>query len=276
MVIVITGILAAIVAVFITKPVQGYADSVRRAELTDEADLVSRRVAREVHLALPNSVRIGDSSGNQGTCSVQPGVMCYIEFIPTSAGGRYRDTLDGSSGGNFLSFTSANLTFDVLGTMPSYPAILAGDYIIVNNLGPGNAPANAYVTADPCTNCNRAKVATAPVGNLITMTSNPFATQTPAMPAANNAFYVVPGSVKAVTYACPTVTPGNLTRYWNYGFNTNLATTPSGTSALLSSNVTCSIPNFSNGLLSFKLTMIDPSSNEQVTLFREIHPDNSS
>ena len=43
-VIVITGILAAIVAVFIRAPVDGYFDSVRRAELTDTADVALRRL----------------------------------------------------------------------------------------------------------------------------------------------------------------------------------------------------------------------------------------
>jgi MSHA biogenesis protein MshO len=74
MVIVITGILAGVVAVFITRPVQGYVDSVRRAELTDVADVALRRIGRDVRLALPNSLRV---SGN--SC---------IEFIMTKGGGR--------------------------------------------------------------------------------------------------------------------------------------------------------------------------------------------
>lgn len=280
MVIVITGIIAGIVAVFITNPVKGYVASVHRAELSDEADLIARRFAREIHIALPNSLRVKDSSGNVGSCAAQPSVTCYIEFIMTSGGGRYRDASDGSSGGNFLSFTAGNLTFDVLGPMPSSPAIVAGDYIAVYNLGPGYAPADAYASGDPCTNCNRAKVA-AVSGNLVTLVSNPFYTQAPRLPSPNNGFQVVPGSVKAVTYACPTVTPGNLTRYWNYGFNANLATTPSGTSALLANNASCVVAPYSatnaatKGLLTITLTLTDPGSGEQVALVRQIHVDNA-
>ncbi|NCN89388.1 MAG: prepilin-type N-terminal cleavage/methylation domain-containing protein, partial [Gallionella sp.] len=44
-VIVITGIIAGIVAIFIKAPVQGYVDSARRAELTDIADTAVRRLA---------------------------------------------------------------------------------------------------------------------------------------------------------------------------------------------------------------------------------------
>ena len=74
----------------------------------------------------------------------------YIEFILTTAGGRYRDASDGSTAGNVLSFTdNTKLTFDVLGPMPSNPALAAGDSIVVYNLGPGYAPADAYTAPAP-------------------------------------------------------------------------------------------------------------------------------
>ncbi len=57
-VIVITGIIAGVVAVFLKAPVQGYIDSARRAELTDIADTAIRRMARDVRTAVPNSVRV--------------------------------------------------------------------------------------------------------------------------------------------------------------------------------------------------------------------------
>jgi MSHA biogenesis protein MshO len=56
--IVITGILGSVVAVFINRPIQGYFDSVRRAELTDQADVALRRISRDIRLALPNSLRV--------------------------------------------------------------------------------------------------------------------------------------------------------------------------------------------------------------------------
>ena len=59
-VIVITGIIAGIVAVFLRAPVQGYMDSARRAELTDIADTALRRMARDVRTAVPNSVRFSN------------------------------------------------------------------------------------------------------------------------------------------------------------------------------------------------------------------------
>ena len=268
MVIVITGIVASIVAVFIRSPVQGYIDSVRRAELTDQADVALRRMSRDVRLALPNSLRVTTSAAN----------VTYIEFIMTSDGGRYRDPSDGSTAGDFLSFSSAaDLTFDVHGVMP---AIAANDFIVIYNLGPGYAPANAYVAADPCAACNRAKVSSV-AGNVVTLASNPFAGQTPPLPSPNGRFQVVPGGTKAVTYSCPTAVAGagNLTRFWNYGFSAAQPTAPGGTSALLASgNATCAVqytPAATGrvGLLNVQLTLT--SNGESVTLSQQVHVDNS-
>lgn len=267
MVIVIIGIISGMVAVFVVKPVQGYIDAVHRAELTDSADVALRRLTRDVRLALPNSLRVMTSGGNH-----------YIEFIMTTNGGRYRDTTDGSTAGNFLSWTSANLTFDVLGPMPSSPALAVNDYIVVYNLGTGYAPADAYAAADPCTNCNRAKVSGISA-NVVTLSTNPFAGQSPPLPSPNARFQIVPGGTKAVTYVCPTTTAGNLSRYANYGFNAAQAL-PSGTPSTLAANATCTVdytPTATgrNGLLYIELKLTDSTSGESVTLFQQIHVDNA-
>ncbi len=265
MVMVITGILAAIVAVFINKPVEGYVDAVRRAELTDAADVALRRLTRDIHLALPNSLRVTSSGGAH-----------YIEFIITSAGGRYRDPADGSTGGDFLSFSSAaDTSFDVLGTMPANPAIAANDWVVVYNLGPGYEPANGY---DCSGACNRAQISSIS-GNTITLSSNPFAAQSPPLPSPSSRFQVVPDGTRAVTFACPSGTAGNLTRYWNYGFNTSQATPPAGgSSAILAAGATCNVEYAANatgrnGLLYIALTL--SSGGESATLFQQIHVDNA-
>ena len=115
MVIVITGILAGMVAVFIKAPVDGYVDSVRRAELTDAADTALRRIARDVRTALPNSFRLVTVAGS--SC---------VEFLPTLGGGRYRiaPTTDGTSS-DILSFAAADTSFDVLANS-NLPASFAG------------------------------------------------------------------------------------------------------------------------------------------------------
>ena len=268
-VIVISGILVGIVAVFIRGPVQGYADSVRRAELTDTADVALRRMTRDLRLALPNSLRVGTSGG-----------VNYIEFIMTSAGGRYRDLADGSTSGAFLSFTDvAGKTFDVLGasTVLAASAVVANDYIVIYNLGDGYDPANAYNAS--ATGTNIARVSS--VGSsAITLTSNPFAGQSPPLPSPNNRFQVIPGGILAVTFSCPASGSGSFNRYAGYGFNTAMAMPPSGTPAVMATNANCVVAYTSsasarNGLISITLTLTDPTSLESVSLFRQIHVDNS-
>jgi MSHA biogenesis protein MshO len=267
MVIVITGIVASIVAVFIRYPVQGYVDSVRRAELTDQADVALRRMSRDVRLALPNSLRVTSANVSGIT-------YFFIEFIMTSAGGRYRDPSDGSTAGDFLNFSNAtDRTFDVLGTMP---AMVAGDFIVVYNLGPGYAPADAYNGG------NIAPIASI-AGNNVTLTTNPFAAQTPPLASPNGRFQVVPAATGAVSYRCPSAAVGDLTRFWGYGFAAAQPTAPGGASApLASGNATCVVsytPAATGriGLLNVQLTLtsgVAPDV-ETVTLSQQVHVDNS-
>lgn len=257
MVIVIIGIISAAVAAFIRAPVQGYIDSARRAELSDAADVALRRITRDVRLALPNSLRVS------GDC---------IEFIMTSSGGRYRDPTDGSTAGNFLSFTdSGNRSFDVLGTLP---AMAVDDFIVVYNLGASGSDAYA--------GDNRAAIESI-AGNTVTLTSNPFASQSPPLPSPSARFQVVPAATRAVSYVC---SGGELRRHANYGFSAAQACPPAGTGALLAGSAAaqpkaaCVIDYASaatgrSGLLYLQLTLTDTPSGEAVTLFQQIHVDNA-
>lgn len=289
MVIVITGIVAGMVAVFIRAPVQGYVDSVRRAELTDQADVALRRIARDVRLALPNSLREVEADRS-------------FEFIMTKSGGRYRDPADGSTGGNFLRFTADtnpdctpspnNRCFDALGktsnaaTDTDYIAI--NDYLVVYNLGAGYAPADAY-RLTPCTapGCNIAQVSSvtcpgSPTPCRIQMTSNPFAAQTPPLPSPSSRFQVVDQNELVVRYVCDGQTLTRLS-------GCTLAPSPdcsAAPSALLAGSATaepkasCEIDYQANatgrnGLLYVRLTLRDTPSDESITLFQQIHVDNS-
>lgn len=271
-VIVITGILAAVVAIFIRAPVQGYFDTVRRAELTDQADLALRRITRDVRLALPNSVRLSTVDN-----------VHYIEFIMTRSGGRYRDPSDGSTGGDFLSFSSAaDLSFDVHGPLPAMTPGL--DFLVVFNLGPGNAPANAYATGDTCASCNRARI-NGVAGNTVTLAANPFASQAPPLSSPNGRFQIVPGDVRAVTYSCSVAgaAAGNLTRQWNYGFFAAQPTPPAGGSqALLATGANCAVSyapaiGGRHGLLEIRLSLSAGTGAEveTVVLQQQIRVDNA-
>ncbi|KAB8050879.1 prepilin-type N-terminal cleavage/methylation domain-containing protein [Janthinobacterium rivuli] len=203
-VIVITGIIGAMVAVFIRVPVQGYIDTTARAALADTADTAARRLTRDVRLALPNSVRVS----NDGL---------LLELLLTKTGGRYLSDSDPSGLGNVLSFetTPASPAFNVVGAMPvdalgARQAISVGDQIVVYNLGGAFAPNNAY-TCSATTGCNRAPV-TAVAGNVVTLGSYPFTTPPAPLPSPSNRFQVVS---TPVTYACD-LKAGTLTRYAGY------------------------------------------------------------
>jgi len=237
-VIVLTGILASAVAVFLRAPIQGYLDVARRAELTDIADTALRRIGRDLRLALPNSIRV--TSGNTA-----------IEFIPIKSAGRYR--ADGP--GDFLNFSSAgDNSFDVIG--PGVD-IAADDFIVIYNLGITGA--NAYDGS------NR-RDATPAGSGLVTVSFSggqfPFAS-----PARR--FHVV-GT--PVSYICA---GGLLTRYWNYSFGT---TAPAGNSGVLASNVSgCRFTyeagvTAQNSLLTLELAITKDG--ETVNLVQQVHVGN--
>lgn len=275
-VIAITGVIAAIVAVFIVNPVKGYASSVIHAQLTDAAEATLLRMQREIRVALPNSLRVTDSTGSGANTCSQSAALCYVEFIPTTTGGLYRADGDGSTGGNVLSFSdSAIVKFDVVGSSSSVGA--ANSYVVINNTGQN--PTNAYQdSSGNCTNCNIAKIASTS-GNTVTLASNPFATESPPSPSANNRFQVVP-STGPVSYTCSPSSGAAVNRYTGYAFAQTQPTSFAVSAAPVLSNAICKVTYSPavlsrNGILFISITVTDASSGDNVTVFREIHVDNS-
>jgi MSHA biogenesis protein MshO len=260
-VIAILGIISAMVAVFIRRPVESYVDSARRAELSDVADTALRRITRDLGLALPNSVRV---------TSVGP--VFYLEFLITSGGGRYRAEKTGAGAGNILDFTAAVSSFDVLGPMPTFAG---GESIVIYNLGTGFSGADAYQpTAAPPNDNNRAAFGSA-LGSTITLG----APKLFPLASPGNRFHVVQ---YAVTYECnPAPGVNEIRRYWNYGIVTPQTPPVTINSAQLARNVSdCTItydPNAvqgRNGVVSLRLTLSTAAGGENVTLFQESHVTN--
>ncbi|WP_432377438.1 prepilin-type N-terminal cleavage/methylation domain-containing protein [Duganella sp. P38] len=138
-VMVVTSILAGTMVLFIRRPVQSYVDTAARADMADVSEIALRRMSREIHGAVPNSIRLSVVNG-----------VSLLEFIPSVAGGRYLDSSDGTNPANAawppLSFDNAALRqFYVVTPMPVAPyAIAPGDFIIVYNLGNGMPNSDAY------------------------------------------------------------------------------------------------------------------------------------
>ena len=268
-VIVVTSILATTMVLFIRSPVKNYVDSAARADMVDVADTAMRRMSREIHQALPNSMRSDGST--------------MLEFIPSTAGGRYLSVEDNDTDPSNpppLSFTdSTKLQFYVIGTMPSGSnAITASvtnpQYVVVYNLGTGYVGADAYQPSD-----NRALISGV-VGNTISMSSNPFV-RSPPNTSPTQRFNVVN---QPVMYVCvPSANgSGTLKRYWNYGFNAALQMPSGGSSALLAANVvscvfdTSNLANVHSGLITLGITLRTPNSSDpDIQLFNQIHVDNT-
>ena len=257
-VIVITGIIGAIVAIFLRSPVQGYVDSARRAEMTDIADTALRRISRDLRLALPNSVRVTTISGGSQ----------FLEFIPTIGGGRYRDSTDSSGAGNILDFTMADTSFEVLGTMP--PA--TGNQIVVYNLGISGA--------DDYAGDNRRAVSGV-TGNVISITS---ATALPFDSCQYDTSGNVVGGCRfqvvqnPVTYVCDP-TAGTLTRWQETSFQATQPTTlPAGQPVMATNVSACSFTYDANvvaqrsGLVTMHLTITEQG--ESVGLYNATHVSN--
>lgn len=121
-VIVITGILAASLTIFLKPAIDAWQDSRRRAELTDMADHALRRMAQDIRRAVPNSV-------------IEHSPNC-LQLVPTLSGGGYRRQTDASGNGAVLDTSTSTSQFDVL--TPMYPLAAAGDWVVVNNQNTGD------------------------------------------------------------------------------------------------------------------------------------------
>ncbi|WP_036166483.1 prepilin-type N-terminal cleavage/methylation domain-containing protein [Massilia sp. 9096] len=294
--IVVIGILSAIVAVFIRAPILGYRDTVDRAEITDQADLALRRIARDLRLALPNSVRIAsDGAGNT-----------VMEFLQTKTGGRYLSIDDdGVDPTRILNFEDPiDTDFTAIAPLNSFAQVAVGDYVVVYNLGPGLEPANAYVVQSAACTKGDATSAAVNAGNIaqiskivtpsasgladavdITLAVNPFACQAPPMSSPNYRFQVVSGPV---SFYCTARSDGtwDLWRAWGYKIQAGQPTsTPSDAkTAMLASRLTrcdklfsySTAANQRTGLVGIDISLHGRNDNTAaIRLVHQVHVDNT-
>ncbi|MBL0207127.1 MAG: type II secretion system protein [Propionivibrio sp.] len=280
--IVITGIIAGMVAVFIRSPVEGYMDAARRAELTDIADTAVRRMARDIRLALPNSVR--NPSDGSDSC---------IEFMPTKIGARYRAAPDGATGlGDPLEFSALDDKFDMLWSNAALPAdsqIAAGDVVVVYN--DGSASGNAYTGSNAIQVASVAEPGGTADSTAITFVgvgaATPFNRKRLPSESPGTRFQVVPAGSHVVAYRC---NGGQLTRHTRtlggaWATSASCAAMVAGaTTALLANNLaTCSMrydpPGASTGLSRFGIVSmtlgITDATGETVNLYHQVHVDNT-
>lgn len=233
-VLVITGIIGVSVSVFIRGPIQSYVDQSRRAELVDLAEVILQRMVRDIHRALPNSVR------TDGTT---------LELLSIKDTARYRTgPIPGPGGGNparRLQFNQADTAFNVMG--PRAPDISIDDRLVIYHLGDGQAGGSAYqgddvITADSGVNPVLSVDPSFPDEYRITLDppGHQFAFESPTQ-----RLYVVEGPV---TYFCD-LASGALRRYSGYAIQPAMpADMTNGT--LIASGVTQCAFSYSTGTAS--------------------------
>lgn len=285
-VIAVLGVISAGLAFFIRTPVQGYIDAESRARLSDNAETSVRRIGRELQSALPNSVRVTNVAG-----------VFYLEFLQTRTGGRYRampdqsvapqvptgantcpDTnVNGFADEDTMSFGAADTCFRTIGAVPvspTYgPVVPNADFLVIYNLGPGFANADAYASG-AVTGGNKSLITafatSAGNENRFTFTSNNFLLDSPG-----GRFHVVSGPV---TYECNPVT-GVINRYAGYAIAAAQPAPPGVAAGLLAQNISnCTITfaagNQRTGVVSIWLQLTD-ASGARVNLFQQMLVNNA-
>jgi MSHA biogenesis protein MshO len=244
-VMVITGIISMTLVNLITTPMQSYVDMKRRAELVDIAELTLQRMAREIHLALPNSIRVTTDRKR-------------LEILRTIDGGRYAET-----GENAFTTTQEKTSFGLLKKLRITAERAIGSYVVVYNSGENGADAYASSPSQ-----NRAQI-TQLTNELISFTAIQFPY---ASPEAR--FMVVD---QALTFGC---TADALYLKQNYPISSS---TPSvvTTDALLAKNISACVFDYAAGsstrpgLVTLQITINDVAyANEQITLLHQIFVEN--
>lgn len=257
LVMVLVGIVGSLGATFISRAIDMYRSSIVRAELSDQADVALRRLARELAAALPNSARVAIADG--GT---------YLELVPVLAAGRYRAFASVSAepaGNDPLDFYASppDTSFQVVGPPVD---VAAGSALVVYNLG---TPA-----ADVYSGNNR-RTPTSTGAALATIVFDAAGASFP-LASPDQRFFVVS---TPVSYFCGP--DGVVTRFSAYGWSASQPTTGGGglaaaTTSRLAANASACALAVDSGLAnigSVQLRLALTRGGETVSLIQQVNVD---
>lgn len=197
-VIVITGIIAVVIAPIVMKPFIAYDDSSRRVALVDAAEAAMRQITRDVREAVPNTIRISGS---------------VLEFVPIHGGGRYRyGELTGVALADDTTLTpgAVDSKFETLGNLSSVPS---GARMVVYNTGAPSFYAAATSGGAGIITPTSTTLSLTDNGNedIVTLSSG-FKFDLSGSGSPQKRFFL---ATSPVTYHCDS-TVGNILRYENY------------------------------------------------------------
>lgn len=267
-VIVIIGIVAATIGLFIASPIRGFLHQSRRAALTDAADLALLRMARDVRVALPNSVR----SSADGRA---------IELLRTLDGDRYRTEPPGTEDDR-LTPGVADAAFNTLSPLGGNEGIAPGARLAIYPLGePGAQPYLDAVLTPEGMGIGRTPVTVGSTVESRISLSSPHAFP---LDSPSRRVFLVEGPV---SYLCA---DGLLLRYAGYALQSSQPDTRAQLDALTSpaqravvaegvETATCNL-RYSTSAASRRhgvaqLALVLEQQEERVRLLRQVHIDNS-
>ncbi|UUY10567.1 type II secretion system protein [Pseudomonas sp. J452] len=144
MVIALAGVVAVLISTVMSNPLQSFVDQSRRAELVDLAAGALNRMARDVRLAVPNTLRTPDGQ--------------TFELLAIHEAGRYRANLAGGVARNdppLCPAAPAACEIDVLSPGIDASRVAAARWMVLYNIGastPGDSvwpPFNTSSSATP-------------------------------------------------------------------------------------------------------------------------------
>jgi MSHA biogenesis protein MshO len=265
----VSVVVVAFVALFMSRPVQGFTDQSRRAKLVDAADTALRRMSRDVRRAVPNSIR-----------TTTNGSVVALELLATVDGARYRAQPPGSAD-QILDFAVVDTAFNTIGpfTQITKPFSSTSAYLSIYNVGvPG---ADAYelgnVITPPGTRIDIVSDAVAGEDRVTLTPGYRFAFESPLQRV-----FLVEGPV---SYLCDTGVR-TLRRYSGYSIAPSQATRDSApelmgagaTATLMADRVTACTLSYAPGtaeragLVSLELRISEQG--ETITLLAQAHVDN--
>lgn len=260
MVIALSGLVAVMISTVMSRPMQGFVDQSRRAELVDLAATALNRMARDVRLAVPNSVRINGGA---------------LELLRAPSGGRYRANLAGGVLQDPPVCVASPCAIPFAGPLllPPNELVLPADlWMVIYNVGSAGAGNNVWTPAAGAPSVISPRISISVQGSELRLTG-----------AAINGFrfrYASPQhrfflADQVVGYRCANG------RLWRGEFNTLAANYDYSAAATVVDQVDCANSSFTytpgtnirSGLVTIRLTL--SANGETISLLQQVHVDNA-
>jgi MSHA biogenesis protein MshO len=282
MVIALAGAVAVMISSALSRPLEGFVAQNRRAELVDLAAGALNRMARDIRLAVPNSVRVNAANN-------------AIEMFNVLDAGRYRANRLGGDGlmfapGTAAACTASGANCSAFQTLDPSLTVAGARWLVVYNVGaesggnplPGSNVWAADLAGQHVITPDGTGFATAAlVGNetLLTLTP-PSGSFSFAYASPQRRFYL---SDQIVGYRCAldAVTPqnGQLLRFTRNARQPAFVAANAATEAVQATHVTACSMSYQAGssqraglvLLRLQLTL----EGESIELFQQVHVDNA-